>query len=152
MTNAKHSQENNCETRAAKLGIQSVNNFKETHIHVHFGLCYVIARARVILRISTCQKKRSVNIYFRYRLQFGLCGLEIRVPGYTTEMCCISCEVRTEFIYIVVRFPGFTLCFLWGTNWIYVCYIEGSRQSLWSSGQSFWLQDGDVLCFLWGKN
>jgi hypothetical protein len=27
------------------------------------------------------------------------CGLVVRVPGYTTEMYCISCEVRTEFIY-----------------------------------------------------
>jgi hypothetical protein len=28
-----------------------------------------------------------------------LCGLVVRVPGYTTEMYCDSCEVRTEFIY-----------------------------------------------------
>jgi hypothetical protein len=32
------------------------------------------------------------------------------------------------------------LCFLWGTNWIYICYVEESRQPLWSSGQSSWLQ------------
>jgi hypothetical protein len=25
----------------------------------------------------------------------------IRVPGYTTEMYCVSCEVRTEFIYVM---------------------------------------------------
>jgi hypothetical protein len=24
----------------------------------------------------------------------------VRVPGYTTEMCRVSCEVRTEFIYV----------------------------------------------------
>jgi predicted nucleic acid-binding protein len=41
-----------------------------------------------------------------------------RVPGYTTEMYCVSCEVRTEFIYVmqkkvdrlcglVVRVPGY---------------------------------------------
>jgi hypothetical protein len=30
-----------------------------------------------------------------------LCGLEIRVPGYITEMYCASCEVRTEFIYVM---------------------------------------------------
>jgi hypothetical protein len=29
-----------------------------------------------------------------------LCGLVVRVPGYTTEMYCVSCEVRTEFIYV----------------------------------------------------
>jgi hypothetical protein len=33
-------------------------------------------------------------------------------------MYCVSCEVRTEFI----------------------CYVEGSRPPLWSSGQSSWLQ------------
>jgi hypothetical protein len=30
-----------------------------------------------------------------------LCGLVVRVPGYTTEMYCDSCEVRTEFIYVM---------------------------------------------------
>jgi hypothetical protein len=39
-----------------------------------------------------------------------LCGLVVRVPGYTTEMYCVSCEVRTEFIYVLSRgrFPGTT--------------------------------------------
>jgi hypothetical protein len=32
------------------------------------------------------------------------------------------------------------LCFLWGTNWIYICYVEESKPPLWSSGQSSWLQ------------
>jgi hypothetical protein len=30
-----------------------------------------------------------------------LCGLVVRVPGYTTEMYCASCEVRTEFINVM---------------------------------------------------
>jgi hypothetical protein len=47
---------------------------------------------------------------------------------------------------------GEVLCLLWGTNWIYICYVEESRPPLFSSGQSSWLQNGDVLCFLWGKN
>jgi hypothetical protein len=59
----------------------------------------------------------------------SLCGLLVRVLGYRTEM----------------------YCFLWGTNWIYICYVEESKP-LWSSGQSSWLQNGDVLCFLWGTN
>jgi hypothetical protein len=29
-----------------------------------------------------------------------LCGLVVKVPGYRTEMYCVSCEVRTEFIYV----------------------------------------------------
>jgi hypothetical protein len=34
-------------------------------------------------------------------LKDRLCGLVVRVPGYTTEMYCASCEVRTEFIYVM---------------------------------------------------
>jgi hypothetical protein len=44
------------------------------------------------------------------------------------------------------------LCFLWGTNWIDICYVEESRPPLWSSGQSSWLHNGHVLCFMWGTN
>jgi hypothetical protein len=35
---------------------------------------------------------------------------------------------------------GDVMCFLWGTNWIYICYVEESRPPLWSNGQSSWLQ------------
>jgi hypothetical protein len=47
---------------------------------------------------------------------------------------------------------GDVLCFLWGTNWIYICYVEEGRPPLWSRGQSSWLHNGDVLCFLWSTN
>jgi hypothetical protein len=50
----------------------------------------------------------------RYELNLyvdRLCSLVVRVPGYGTEMYCASCEVSTEFIYV-----------------------------MWSSGQSSWLQ------------
>jgi hypothetical protein len=30
-----------------------------------------------------------------------LCGLVVRVPGFTSEVYCVSCEVRTEFIYVI---------------------------------------------------
>jgi hypothetical protein len=33
-----------------------------------------------------------------------------------------------------------------------ICSVEESRAPLWSRGQSFWLQKGDILCFLWGTN
>jgi hypothetical protein len=42
-------------------------------------------------------------------------------------MCYDSCEVRTEF-------------------------VEESWPPLSSSGQSSWLQNGNVLCFMWGTN
>jgi hypothetical protein len=31
-----------------------------------------------------------------------LCGLVVRVPGFRTEMYRVSCEVRTEFMYVEV--------------------------------------------------
>jgi hypothetical protein len=40
---------------------------------------------------------------------------------------------------------GDNVCFLWGTNWIYLCYVEKSRPPLWSSGQSSWLQIQSAL-------
>jgi hypothetical protein len=35
---------------------------------------------------------------------------------------------------------------------LYVYYAEESRPPLWSSGQSSWLHNGDVLSLLWGTN
>jgi hypothetical protein len=43
----------------------------------------------------------NVHYYKIYRAKDRLCGLVVRVPGYTTEMYCASCEVRTEFIYVM---------------------------------------------------
>jgi hypothetical protein len=62
---------------------------------------------------------------------YRFCSLGARVPGYRTEM---------------------KFCFLCGTNWIYICYVEESRPPLWSGGQSSRLQERYVLCFLWGTN
>jgi hypothetical protein len=47
---------------------------------------------------------------------------------------------------------GDVLWFRWGTNWIYICYVEKSRPPLCSIGQSSWLHNGDVLWFSWGTN
>jgi hypothetical protein len=74
--------------------------------------------------------------------------------------------VRYELnLYMVCRRPplwssgqsswlqnGDLLCFLWGTNWIYICFVQESRPPLWSSGQSSWLHNRDILCFLWGTH
>jgi hypothetical protein len=30
-----------------------------------------------------------------------LCGLVVGVPSYRMEMYCVSCEERTEFIYVM---------------------------------------------------
>jgi hypothetical protein len=84
----------------------------------------------------------------------------VRVPGYTTEMYRVSCEVQTEFMYVmykkvdrlcglVGRVPGYTTemyrvsCEV-RTEFMYVMYKKVDRLY----GQSSWLQIGDVLCFL----
>jgi hypothetical protein len=90
----------------------------------------------------------------------------VRVSGYRMEKFCSFCEVRTEFTFVMQKkvyrlctsgqsswlHNGDVMCFLWGTNWIYVRYVGERNPPLWSSGQSSWLQNGDVLCFLWGTN
>jgi hypothetical protein len=70
----------------------------------------------------------NLYIYVMYKKVDRLCGLVVRVLGCTTEMYCVSCEVRTEFIHL--------------------CYVQESRPPVWSSGKSSWLHNGDVLCFL----
>jgi hypothetical protein len=46
-----------------------------------------------------------MNEVYKIKQEWGefdrLCGLVVRVIGYTTEMYCDSCEVRTEFIYVM---------------------------------------------------
>jgi hypothetical protein len=37
-------------------------------------------------------------------------------------------------------------------NGCIITVLEDERPPLWSSGQSSWLHNGDVLCFLWGTN
>jgi hypothetical protein len=53
----------------------------------------------------------ELNLYVIYKKVDRLCGLVVRVPGYRTEMYCASCEVRTDFIYMLLAVPGHAL--LW---------------------------------------
>jgi hypothetical protein len=39
--------------------------------------------------------------HFIHYLLGCLCGLVVGVPGYRTKMYCVSCEVRTEFKYVM---------------------------------------------------
>jgi hypothetical protein len=73
------------------------------------------------------------------------------------ERSCIVFPVRYELnLYMLCRkkvdrlcglvvksswlWNGDALCFLWGMNWIYICYVEESRPPLWCSGLSSLLQ------------
>jgi hypothetical protein len=42
----------------------------------------------------------ELNLYVMYKKVDCLCGLVVRA-SYTTEMYCVCCEVRTEFIYVM---------------------------------------------------
>jgi hypothetical protein len=52
-------------------------------------------------RIKTCHVWHYTSIYIYTHVHERRCGLVVRVPGYTTEMYCVSCDVRTEFIYVM---------------------------------------------------
>jgi hypothetical protein len=73
----------------------------------------VFAIPQVIVSTSRSSMKllfRNVRIFYSSGfyilysltpLKDRLCGLVVRVPGYIKEMYCVSCEVRTEFIYVM---------------------------------------------------
>jgi hypothetical protein len=65
--------------------------------------CNCLVSHEAIPSVMKHTKYRSVNS--KYCISTPpydrLCGLVVRVPGYTTEMYCVSCEVRTEFIYVM---------------------------------------------------
>jgi hypothetical protein len=44
---------------------------------------------------------RITRIIIFYFYQNIVSGLVVRVAGYTTDMYCVCCEVRTEFIYVM---------------------------------------------------
>jgi hypothetical protein len=84
-----------------------------------FGPDYVeVGRSSETSVLLYCSKCHHIPSTLNWRFVWYFYGVVVRVPGYTTEMYCVSCEVRTEFL----------------------CYVEESRPPLWSSGQSFWLQ------------
>jgi hypothetical protein len=49
-------------------------------------------------QLASCDDE-SLDLCFHSSTEDRLCGIVVRVAGYTTEMYCDSCEVRTEYIY-----------------------------------------------------
>jgi hypothetical protein len=43
----------------------------------------------------------ELNLYVMQKKVDRLCGLVVILSGYRAEMYCASCEVRTEFIYLM---------------------------------------------------
>jgi hypothetical protein len=67
---------------------------------------------------------RCIVLPMRYELNLCMfCRRESRLPLWSSGQASWLLN-------------GDVLCFLWGTNWICVCYVEESRPPLWSSGQS----------------
>jgi hypothetical protein len=54
------------------------------------------------MRISRQEIKLGSNVK-RYFVIDRLCGLVLRVPGYGTEIFCVSCELQTEYLYMLCR-------------------------------------------------
>jgi hypothetical protein len=96
------------------------------------GIKGIVFETLMVIPMKCNSINRSHPITQCYR---PICGLDLWSSG------------QSSWIH-----NGDVLCFLWGTNWIYICYAEESRPPLWSRGQSSWLHTGDVLCFLWGTN
>jgi hypothetical protein len=76
---------------------------------------------------------------------------------YKMDQTCSTCE-NLDWDYPGGAYKG--VIWMGIRERVYVCVGEVfiylavllERPPLWSSGQSSWLQDGDVLCFLWGTN
>jgi hypothetical protein len=54
-------------------------------------------------------------------------------------------QTWTSGLNPLVEYPHFSLLYI--STWVQFCWPP-----LWLSGQSSWLQNGDVLCSLWGTN
>jgi hypothetical protein len=69
--------------------------YKQRHFNTEMEPCVVLGDVgghhRVIMKSSFVFLLVYTAIY----------GLVVRVPGYTTKTYSVSCEVRTEFIYVM---------------------------------------------------
>jgi hypothetical protein len=100
--------------------------------------------------VSKLQRHRCPTFgALRFRTRRGQTGryIFIYIDSYPRNITPLWSSGQSSWLH-----NGDVLCHLWGTKWIYICYVEESRPPLWSSGQSSWLHNGDVLCFLWGTN
>jgi hypothetical protein len=65
-----------------------------SYIHIYIYICI---SAQLSSQWPSTEHIIIINVIIKDRL----CGLVVRAPGYRTEMYCVSCEVRTEFIYVM---------------------------------------------------
>jgi hypothetical protein len=55
----------------------------------------------IVTRVA--ERAMSINNSFggKWVWDSRLYGLVVRVSGFRSKMCCVSCEVQTEFIYVM---------------------------------------------------
>jgi hypothetical protein len=63
------------------------------------GPMYTQQHSRLFCNVFAFKGLAIRNMF--HALGDHFCGLVVRVSGYITEMYCASCEVRTEFIYVM---------------------------------------------------
>jgi hypothetical protein len=79
---------------------RSIDN-AEVKVGVAFVSCIQCHSATVPFGCSDTNYTRFIYIYIYIYIYDRFCGLVVRVRGCRTEMYCVSCEVRTEFIYVM---------------------------------------------------
>jgi hypothetical protein len=82
-------------------------------------------------RATECKMKSSSDLFITNKMIWAI-WMNIDIMGPPLWSSGQSSWLQNGDIRV--------LCSLWGTNWIYICYVEESRPPLWSSGQSSWLQ------------
>jgi hypothetical protein len=83
-----------------------------THLHISLEELWDITKSNsgLVLKMASLamgvtHTAKLLGLIFCFAIVLidfdRLCGLVVKVPGYITEMYCTSCEVRTEFIYVM---------------------------------------------------
>jgi hypothetical protein len=74
---------------------------------MHSGLLLIYCRYEAtvaeVIAAQMLHLTESYTFLLRLLHEDRLCSLVVRVPGYRTEMYCVSCQIRTEFIYVMLK-------------------------------------------------
>jgi hypothetical protein len=128
--------------------------------HFNNGYCFNMlswgkcARVEVSTKYDTCTLQDGRSRYRKQHMSWAVQSLEMPqwvvlqpvLLCYTAQSSVSTLALRSHYSLYILRACGLVvksswlhngdvLCFLWGTNWIYICYVGESRPPLWSSGQ-----------------
>jgi hypothetical protein len=109
------------------LGVQNTPTYTCTfYLFIIYVFMIYLDRLCVLVVQFMATERRCIVLPVRYELNVYMLCRKRRPPLWSSG--------QSSWLHI-----GDVLCFLRGTNWIYICYVEESRPPLWSSGQSSWL-------------